>query len=153
MIIGPAASGPATLTFPAPTNPDFLDSSVSLGTKFQVTTPGSWVGCRVRIASTLPSGSLVVFAGGIQSQSFVGVAGATMDVLFAVPTPVIPAVDYTAGYFTGNRYAFTSNPYPVSSPDGKIVASGGLFDYGPTPSNPGTATTLFFQVGPLVVFP
>jgi hypothetical protein len=156
-------------TFATPGQPDWPDDPVNVGVRFAVLEAGEWIGNRVwrPITVDIPPGGESVF--GHNDNTGVRIAeptpiattdrGMFVDQLFSASTPVVPGVDYVAGYYC-RRYGFTLTanatlPFTTTRLyTDTTMTQVSFYNYGSAGTRPGASSPNFhFNISPIVRFP
>lgn len=151
-----------------PQEPAFTNSvdgatNYTMGIRFSISKAGSCVGVEWRVPDTVetPAGGThtisiwdVASGNRIAAFDFTPVTGALQDIFFAVPVALVAGPFYVAAVHT-NHYVYRAGSFPVSSPNGFIVADQGRLIVS-TSGNPGTFPSetpdAFYYVSPIMEF-
>ncbi|WP_341719926.1 DUF4082 domain-containing protein [Micromonospora sp. FIMYZ51] len=149
---------------------DHADDPITIGTKFAVTTDGSWTGVRVWVTPTAPGVTPSIAAYNhdtgarlaVQAYTEPGTRGGWYDVEWEVPIPVVAGTTYQAAVWT-DRYGYSplsGMTLPLTSESERIYTSAAAdsvaaYTYGETPAADSwlSTSTNFMHVSPIVLFP
>ena len=154
-------------TFPNPLSSlDWPDTGANVATRFAVAEAGSWIGIRVWRAITSQDGEYVFACNGdagtiltpntpIASET----RGAFISQEFAVPTPVVPGVNYVAAYHT-NLYGFSRVTDGAVTPfttermfTDSAMGATAFYTYTPNTVPTSASPNFHFNISPIVRFP